>query len=580
MNLCKKQKILLCMYSFVINSILFLLDIAFYNCVFATNDDYRMSLIVSGAYTGEPSGNLVFMKQPIAWLLSSLYKISNAIPWYGIVTMLCIFIPANIICYFILRQSYKKGHLIKGVFIYALFYLFIIQKHVILPQFTITSAFMASAWVLLLWYMPKKLSCGYLIFMAFISVVSFSIRMKVFMMIAPVAVLVVLIKMIKEETYRKEYILKYTITFILSCVLCLAVQISDKINVNENYNAFNTARSLVYDFGAIPEYNFNMEYYNNNEIDETVFYDISARFLDLDKNITTEKLRSVATYSKLKNFNTTFLKRLMNSFFETLSWFLKSEVIYQTIFAFILIMVSAFCAYLKNKYYLITLICCTVAGMFFEMTYLCFIARVMDRLIEVLLLIIALVCILVLNECCLGKKTNRKLIFKECLNKTHCLLSKCCVLCVFIVSLCFVVTNQMNIEKRAEGQNLINSRLKVLNEMAAADKESFYFYDSYDFIAASSDVFDVYEGIVNTDSLGNWYVNSPDYFKRNSKYGITNSIDGLIDGNKNIYFAAIGNMKNGITLTFKERYNMEPILIRTIPYKNNNIYIYTFIPCG
>ena len=120
----------------------------------------------------------------------------------------------------------------------------------------------------------------------------------------------------------------------------------------------------------------------------------------------------------------------------------------------------------------------------------------------------------------------------------------------------------------------------MLNTVAASDKEAFYFYDAYDFIAASSDTFAVYDDIVNTDSLGNWYINSSDYFKRNAKYEIKNSIDGLIDANKNIYYASIGNLKNGITLTMKERYNLEPVIVRTVPYENNNIYIYTFIPCN
>ena len=76
------------------------------------------------------------------------------------------------------------------------------------------------------------------------------------------------------------------------------------------------------------------------------------------------------------------------------------------------------------------------------------------------------------------------------------------------------------------------------------------------------------------------YIHSSDYYKRNAEYGIITSVDGLTDANKNIYYAAIGNLKNGITLTMKERYNLEPIVVRTIPYENNNIYIYTFIPCN
>jgi len=103
----KKQKMLLFICSFVMNTALFLLNISFYNCVFATNDDYRMSLIVSGAYTGKPSANLVFMKYPVALLMSSLYRITTAVPWYGIGTMLCIFVPSCIICHFMLRESKK-----------------------------------------------------------------------------------------------------------------------------------------------------------------------------------------------------------------------------------------------------------------------------------------------------------------------------------------------------------------------------------------------------------------------------------------------------------------------------------------
>ena len=76
MFISKKKKALILMFSFLLNTIMILLSYAFLGSVFATNDDYRMSLIVSGAYTGEPSSTLVFMKYPIAWILSELYKIT------------------------------------------------------------------------------------------------------------------------------------------------------------------------------------------------------------------------------------------------------------------------------------------------------------------------------------------------------------------------------------------------------------------------------------------------------------------------------------------------------------------------
>ena len=152
----KKRKVLLFAFSLLLNTVLFLLSFAFYGSAFATNDDYRMSLIVSGAYTGEPGNTLVFMKYPAAWVLSGLYKITPSVPWYGIASVLCILIPASIVCYFVLLESNGTGNIKTGFAIYLLFYLFIVQKHLVLPQFTLMAAFTAIAWLVLLWYMPKN----------------------------------------------------------------------------------------------------------------------------------------------------------------------------------------------------------------------------------------------------------------------------------------------------------------------------------------------------------------------------------------------------------------------------------------
>ncbi|MBR3996548.1 MAG: hypothetical protein IKI97_14885, partial [Clostridia bacterium] len=52
--------------------------------VWYTNDDFRMMTIVSGAYTGTPSADIVFMRYPIGLVLSGLYSITTLIPWYGL----------------------------------------------------------------------------------------------------------------------------------------------------------------------------------------------------------------------------------------------------------------------------------------------------------------------------------------------------------------------------------------------------------------------------------------------------------------------------------------------------------------
>lgn len=575
----KKQNIFLIIFSIILNIALFLIDMTFYNCVYATNDDYRMSLIVSGAYTGEPSDNLVFMKYPIALLLSSLYRITPSVPWYGIATMLCIFVPSCIICYFTLRKSRESGHILIGFSLYMLLYLFIIQKHVVLPQFTITAAFMAVACLVLLWNMPKKNGTIYIIFTSIFAAVSFSIRTKVFFMILPVAAVIIVIKLMKEHFTDRKYILKYVISAVLALALCVTSQVCDNMNTNAEYKEFNTVRSLVYDYGEIPSYESNKEFYDEIGIDETAYYNISARYLDLDDKITSENLRSVAEYIKECENDTPIFAKLIDSLIAVPYFLLEPNLVYQTILVLFLLAISLSISIRKRKPFITSAILCTTAGMILEMAYLSFISRLIDRLAEVCLLAIAAVCILSINSL-MAEKSNTAENTAGNLNIRKRIFRTLSVLSFVGISLCLIVANQDNISSRSEVQNLINSRLEVLNEMAENEDESFYFYDAYDFIAASSDVFAVYDDTVKTDSLGNWYINSPDYFKRNAQYGIEHSVDGLIDGNKNIYFAAIGNMKNGITLTMKERYNMEAELLRTVPYANNNIYIYTFVPCG
>jgi len=441
---------------------------------------------------------------------------------------------------------------------------------------------MTIAWLVLLWYMPKERSTLYVIITGIIAAIAFSIRMKAFMMIVPAALLVVLINLIKERFADKKYILKYCICFAISIVLCTVSQVSDSLNTDKEYHEFNTARSSVYDFDDMPSYEANKEFYDAAGIDETVYYDISARYLDLDKDITTENLRSVSAQMQECETPTPSVIKMIHAFFSVPSVLFELGLEYQTRFAVLLFMISIFAAIRMRRGFITAVILCTSAGMILEMTFLCFISRFIDRLGEVCLLTISIVCMLSLNDILSERSGRRKSPVRALKDRNIC-MRVCRILslvCLLAVSIYRIVANQEAITLKSQGQNLVNSRLTVLNQLAANDKDSFYFYDSYDFIAASSDVFSVYDDMVNTDSLGNWYINSPDYFERNSQYGITNSVDGLIDGKKNIYYASIGNLKNGIVLTMKERYNMEPVIIESVPYKNNNIYIYTFVPCG
>lgn len=134
----------------------FLAVIAQYPPCFYTNDDYRMMTIAAGAYTGTPSADMVFMMYPVGMLLAGLYSVTTKIPWYGVFTMLCMFIPSCIFCHYIVKKAYLKKCTVLGVILYLFLFVFVIRKYICLPQFTLTSAFMGTGAVALFHEMPEK----------------------------------------------------------------------------------------------------------------------------------------------------------------------------------------------------------------------------------------------------------------------------------------------------------------------------------------------------------------------------------------------------------------------------------------
>ena len=109
------------------NTLFFLAAIAHNPPSWYTNDDFRMMTIVSGAYSGTPNPDIVFMRYPVGLLLSGLYRITTNVPWYGIFTMLCMFVPSCVFCYYIIKKAYEKNRVFLGILLYFLLFMFFVH---------------------------------------------------------------------------------------------------------------------------------------------------------------------------------------------------------------------------------------------------------------------------------------------------------------------------------------------------------------------------------------------------------------------------------------------------------------------
>ena len=75
------------------------------------NDDVLIKDILSGAYTGTPSGYNNQMMYPISVLIAGLYRLIPSVPWYGIMLMGWLAASVTVIVYRML--FYAKNNWLK-----------------------------------------------------------------------------------------------------------------------------------------------------------------------------------------------------------------------------------------------------------------------------------------------------------------------------------------------------------------------------------------------------------------------------------------------------------------------------------
>ena len=377
------KKHIFCMSVFF-NLLFFLTVIARNPPNWYTNDDFRMMTIVSGAYSGTPSPDIVFMRYPIGLLLSGLYCITTNIPWYGLFTMLCMYIPSCIFCYYIIKKAYEKNRTFLGIILYLLLFLLFIQKYICLPQFTLTSAFVGVGAFALIHEMPDTKNKKHILSAVLFAALSFSIRSKAFYLILPAILLVIAVRVFKDNHNKRKYILWGISTFIM----CFAVLIVDIAAWNRpeyaEFKKFKEVRAEIYDYGSIPGYYENMPFYKENGIGEVTYRAISGRFLDVDKGVNTETLTLISTYMKqIASTNKSLLKRISLAVENGLSnWYYTSDqtIKYCSIFVTVLFFLCIALSLKKRKLEIIYPL--VVAGMILEITFLEFNGRIMARLID------------------------------------------------------------------------------------------------------------------------------------------------------------------------------------------------------
>ena len=261
------------------------------------NDDVLIKDILSGAYTGTPSGYNNQMMYPISMLIAGLYSLIPSVPWYGIMLMGGLAASVTIIAYRLL--CYTLNIWIKlAMSVFAIvFILGIYLDEITNITYTVVSAMLVTAacvWVLT----DNNLRLRDNIVPIVLCIISFNIRSEMFLLMCPYMAAVAITKFIFDLSKKTLRNLSIIATLILASIVITFLIDTIAYSGSEwrEYRRLFDARTEVYDFTGIPEYDTNEDFYESEGITREQWQLLVNYNYALDDNISADTLEKIASY--------------------------------------------------------------------------------------------------------------------------------------------------------------------------------------------------------------------------------------------------------------------------------------------
>ena len=261
------------------------------------NDDVLIKDILSGAYTGTPSGYNNQMMYPISVLIAGLYRLIPSVPWYGITLMGGLATSVTIIAYRLLCYTINIWIKLAMSVFTIVFMLGVYLDEITNMTYTIVSAMLATAacvWVLT----DNNLRLRDNIVPIVLCIISFNIRSEMFLLMCPYMAAVALIKFIfdlSKKTLRN--LSEIAVVILVGMVFTFLIDtIAYSGSEWREYRRLFDARTEVYDFTGIPEYDTNEDFYESEGITREQWQLLVDYNYALDENITADTLEKIASY--------------------------------------------------------------------------------------------------------------------------------------------------------------------------------------------------------------------------------------------------------------------------------------------
>lgn len=252
----------------VLTCIFIILTYIVFNVQAEGNDDPGMMQYISGFLTGKPDILPYTMGMPYTYLISRLYLLSTAIPWYGLAYVLINTVSVLVICQRFIRKNCTKEDYFYFLCIYIAFFVYQLTN----IQFTMVAGLAGTAAIMIVYDMNEEKKNGIfdIVLAVIFSFFSYNIRFQCGLVALGVMIYCVLGNGILLKMWNEKQII-----CLFSCIGIMVISaLSNKIYVNntgwKEYADLNSERSYYMDVAGI-EYDENEDLYESIGWDEDIY---------------------------------------------------------------------------------------------------------------------------------------------------------------------------------------------------------------------------------------------------------------------------------------------------------------------
>lgn len=524
------------------------------------NDDTTIKDIISGAYTGSPSGYNIQMLYPLSYVVSLFYRAIPGIPWYGLFLCICQFGAAALIAWRAIGLVEKLWMQIGALIFEAVLFLGLLIKQLVIVQYSVTSGIcMATAIFLFTTGEEKESPKQYVrqnIAPILLVILAFMIRTEMCLMLFPFLLLVGFGKWMTQEKIFTVNNVKRYLYVVGAALLGMMIALSlDKLAYAtatekddwKSYQRFFDARTKLYDFYGLPDYEKNQEYYKEIGLSRESYTLLENYNFSLDESIDEHVLEELVQFHKIhagteEGLENTagFLSK--NSLKEAI-WLYKNRLLNMESDVYAYVLLTAYVTYAiiaggrkkSGCYWKIALLLVIRSILWI---YLFMVGRCVERVTCPLLVAeINVLLAWVIEESTNAKPSNR----------TYASIKIQAFVIYFMLGICSIfalTTNIQSARTEYENRERVNSRWEALITYCKEHEDSYYVVDvysstSYEGIPYSEEIFeDVDNSYRNFDICGGWLSKSPLMYEKLARMQISDLESALYSGEQAYFIAA------------------------------------------